>query len=387
LSWRLVPFEKLYLGPSRNGVYKSSEFHGRGTKIVNMGEMFGYDFIGNQEMKRIEMTDAEIDKSGLIDGDLLFGRRSLVESGAGKCSIVVDPTDSLTFESSIIRVRLNHEIANPMFYYYWFKSPIGRGGILAIVTGLNIKGIKGSNLKNVKVAHPDRDVQDSIVDICKNYDNLIENNRRRIQLLEESARMLYKEWFIHLRFPGYEHVEISGGVPEKWKRLLFGEFIDVRKGKNITHATAEDGVIPVVAGGLKPAYFHSIANVKGPVITISASGANAGHVNLYHQNIWASDCSYINYEVDKNIYFRYLQLKNAQKEIFAMQHGAAQPHVYPKDIARLVVVQPADNILELFNELVAEQFMLIKKLNAINKQLESARNILIPQLMNEALTV
>ena len=105
MSWQSIRFEDLYAEPSRNGVYKSKEFHGSGAKMVNMGELFGHEFISNQEMKRVQLTEAELKKSSLKDGDLLFGRRSLVEAGAGKCSIVTDIQEPTAFESSIIRVR------------------------------------------------------------------------------------------------------------------------------------------------------------------------------------------------------------------------------------------------------------------------------------------
>ena len=205
MKWPDVIFETLYLAPSRNGVYKPKEFHGSGCRIVNMGEMFGYDFISNQEMKRLEMDDAELAISSLEDGDLLFGRRSLVEAGAGKCSIVIEPSEPLTFESSIIRVRLNKESVNPRFFYYYFRSPQGRGSIRSIVSGTNVKGIRGSDLKRLLVTCPDKKIQDEVASKLYAYDELIENNHRRIALLEETARLLYKEWFVDLRFPGNEH--------------------------------------------------------------------------------------------------------------------------------------------------------------------------------------
>ncbi len=215
-NWPFVPFESLYDEPSRNGIYKSKEFHGSGAKIVNMGELFGFEFIGAQEMKRVRLTEAELKRSRLLEGDLLFGRRSLVESGAGKCSVVENLNEPVTFESSIIRARLNSKVAVPRFYYYWFRSHAGRGGIRAIVTGTNVKGIRGSDLKNVAVANPSIEEQLRVASILRTYDDLIENNRRRIVLLEESARLLYKEWFVHLRFPGHEQVKVLDGVPEGW---------------------------------------------------------------------------------------------------------------------------------------------------------------------------
>lgn len=252
MSWTDVEFESIYASPSRNGIYKTKEFHGRGCRIVNMGEMFGYNFISNQDMKRVELSERELEANSLEDGDLLFGRRSLVEAGAGKCSLVVEPSDSLTFESSIIRVRINKEVANPRFLYYYFLSPQGRGRIRSIVSGTNVKGIRGSDLKRLPVASPPKDVQDEIATILSAYDDLIENNRRRIQLLEQAARLLYKEWFIHLRFPGHEHVKIKDGVPEGWEGTFLPDVIDVNpktpieKGKDVWYvpmsALSESGM-------------------------------------------------------------------------------------------------------------------------------------------------
>ena len=82
MSWPEVDFESVFAVPSRNGVYKSKDHLGSGVPIVNMGELFAFNRIGDQPMSLIQMSDAEMDKSGLIDGDLLFGRRSLVEEGA-----------------------------------------------------------------------------------------------------------------------------------------------------------------------------------------------------------------------------------------------------------------------------------------------------------------
>jgi type I restriction enzyme S subunit len=124
-EWGLQEFGTLYAEPSRNGLYKTSEYHGRGTRIVNMGEMFGFEFISNHEMSRVALTTHELHTSTLQDGDLLFGRLSVVPEGAGKCSLVLSSGEPLTFESSIIRVRLNKTKASPLFYYYFFASIAG----------------------------------------------------------------------------------------------------------------------------------------------------------------------------------------------------------------------------------------------------------------------
>ena len=138
----------------------------------------------------------------------------------------------------------------------------------------------------------------------------------------------------------------------------------------------------MVAGGLSPAYYHDTANAVGPVITVSASGANAGYVNLYHEDIWASDCSYISKTSTESLYYFYLLLTSKQKEIFGFQRGAAQPHVYPKDLQRLPLDAPTETIVELFEESVSYNFCQVRVLLEQNKLLAQARDLLLPRLMN-----
>ena len=166
-------FGSLYLEASRNGVYKTAEFHGRGTRIVNMGEMFGYEFISDQEMNLVALSKKELLSSALHDGDLLFGRRSVVPAGAGKCSLVITPQEPVTFESSIIRVRLNQELAYPRYFYYFFASPVGRLVMSSIVAGTNIKGIRASELKQLEIPLPSKNEQRAIATALSDMDALL----------------------------------------------------------------------------------------------------------------------------------------------------------------------------------------------------------------------
>ncbi len=270
------------------------------------------------------------------------------------------------------------------FSAYFLKSVLaGTTSDKAAVPGVNRNDL---HARKVTVTR-DTGQQSAIASILSAYDDLIENNRRRIQLLEQAARLLYKEWFVHLRFPGHEHVAITDGVPEGWEKKTLGNIIEIKKGKNITKETASEGKVPVVAGGLTPAYFHNAPNATGPVITISASGANAGYVNIYHEDIWASDCSYISKESTEHIYYYHTLLKSKQKEIFGLQKGTAQPHVYPKDLMRLSVVSPPDRMLGYFTDTISHTFTLTKNLITQNKSLTQARDLLLPRLMNGEVAV
>ncbi len=162
------------------------------------------------------------------------------------CSIIREKERDLVFESNIIRVRLDSSLVNPEFVFRYFQSPQGRGSVLSIAGGTNIKTIKASSLKELEVPLLDRDAQNNVVEMLRNYDYLIENNRRRIQLLEESARLLYQEWFVHLRFPGHEQVKITDGLPEGWDKTTADKVMDVLSGGTPKTKVPEfwDGEIP-----------------------------------------------------------------------------------------------------------------------------------------------
>lgn len=140
-------------------------------------------------------------------------------------------------------------------------------------------------------------------------------------------------------------------------------------------------MIPVVAGGIEPAYYHSLHNAIAPVVTISASGANAGFTNLYQENIWASDCSYISADETEHVYFYYLFLMVNKVEIHNMQKGAAQPHVYPKDLMSLSILYPESIILEQFSIVISQYFKKVSLLKQETQKARTARDKLLPKLI------
>ena len=132
-DWPQVKFGDLLSAPVRNGIYKKKEFHGRGARIVNMGELFGNPRLFDIEMKRVELTEKDKLNCLLNDGDLLFARRSLTAEGAGKCSIVKEVREDTTFESSIIRARPDQAKADSEYLYYYFGSYYGKALMRSIM--------------------------------------------------------------------------------------------------------------------------------------------------------------------------------------------------------------------------------------------------------------
>jgi len=129
--------------------------------------------------------------------------------------------------------------------------------------------------------------------------------------------------------------------PDSWKEVELGEICEIKRGSSITKKTITEGDIPVIAGGQKPAYYHNLPNRTGETLTVSGSGAYAGFVAYFNIPIFASDCSTIQAK-SKDILMRYAYyfLKRNQKQIYEMQKGIAQPHVYPKDLAIMKVPLP-----------------------------------------------
>lgn len=289
------------------------------------------------------------------------------------------------YQRTYILETLDSNILNTRYLFYALRPALSHFQTVSIgaATQYLTKGI----LNSFRLVLPPIREQFSVVSILSAYDDMIENNRRRIQLLEESARLVYKEWFVRLRFPGHEHVKIVDGVPEGWERRCLGEIATIKKGKNITKEIVEEGEVPVIAGGLKPAYYHSMPNAFAPVITISASGANAGYIALYHRDIWASDCSYLSRTDNPEIWFLYLALKSRQTEITGMQQGSAQPHVYPKQLERIIISYPSAKLRNLFSESVDACFQQINNLEKQIDTLAKARDLLLPRLMNGEIAV
>lgn len=230
-DWVVKRFGSLLSEPVRNGIYKEKELHGRGTKIVNMGELFGFDFLSDQEMNRVELTDKELEKWGVRGGDLLFARRSLKLEGSGKCSLVVSVPEPTVFESSIIRARPDADQVDPRFLFYLFRSPIGRALMASIASRTAVSGIRGSDLVELSLPVPPLGAQKAISLCLKSFDSLVERNSRRIQILEEMARTIYRKWFVNFHFPGHENVELVeselGPVPRGWDIVPLSEAIEI----------------------------------------------------------------------------------------------------------------------------------------------------------------
>ena len=343
----------------------------------------GFSFNSNQYI-----TKAKSDllrKGKLQRRDIVYTTRGTVGNAAFYSDDI--PYEHIRINSGMIIIRPKEELVCTEFLYQILKSEYYRPYFRRYCTGSAQPQLPIKNFITIELDIPDLQSQRHIADILSTYDALIENNQKQIKLLEEAAQRLYKEWFVDLRFPGHENVKITDSVPEGWTWGTLADIAVFRRGKTITKDQVKAGIIPVVAGGLEPAYYHDTPNTNAPVVTVSGSGANAGFTRMYHTKVWASDCSYIDAAVTKDTAWVYCFLKGNKASIDAMQKGAAQPHVYAKDINAMKALFPDDKLMERFREIAEPMFSRIGKLDMQIRYLVEARDRLLPKLMSGEIEV
>lgn len=317
------------------------------------------------------------------DDDIIFAR----EAPAGNAAIIKNGEKYCLGQRTVL-IRPNSEMVYPDYLVYYLLAPEQQHKLLSTAHGATVSHVNIPDIHNMNVDNlPDLPTQHRIASILSAYDDLIENNRRQIKLLEEAAQRLYREWFVELRFPGCEDVKIVDGVPEGWSVGTLADIAEFKRGQAITKDETRVGNVPVVAGGLEPAYYHDTSNTGVPVVTVSGSGANAGFTRMYHTRVWASDCSYIDTTTSNCVAWVYCFLKSKAVSIERMKKGAAQPHVYAKDLNAMKVLLPDDSLLKHFASIVESMFNYISKLDLQTKLLVEARDRLLPKLMSGEMEV
>ena len=314
--------------------------------------------------------------------DLIFAR----EATAGNVALIQEG-EKVCLEQRTVLLRPNKSYVSPAYLTYCLLAPKQQYNLLCTANGATVAHVNLPTIRYLKIDLPGISIQNKIATILSRYDSLIDNYQKQIKLLEEAAQRLYKEWFVDLRFPGYENTPVVDGVPEGWEKKKLGDISVFKRGKTITKKNVIEGTIPVVAGGLEPAYYCNKSNTSNRVITISGSGANAGFTRMYYEKVWASDCSYIDSDSTQYLHFTYCYLQSNKKVVDNMQKGAAQPHVYAKDINNLDVIIPEKLLFDRFELYISTFFDEIKSVEAQIRLLTEARDRLLPKLMSGEIEV
>lgn len=277
------------------------------------------------------------------------------------------------------------EQLNSKYLYYWFQSYEGYQKVDAIAKGTAQKAVPITTLKQLELYTPIIDLQNKIVDILSAYDNLIENNQKQIMLLEEAAQRLYKEWFIDLRFPGHENVEIVDGTPVGWECLDFLKVAPIITGKKDANFGSENGKYLFFTCSQQPLLAKSYSYDCDAVIL---AGNGDFNVKLYRGKFEAYQRTYVlsPYKTE-HLYLLFYTIKNRMNYLIQGASGSTIKFLTKGMIADIKVLVPTCEILNQYNEIAESLQRKLEVLIYQNKLLTEARDRLLPKLMSGEIEV
>jgi len=278
-------------------------------------------------------------------------------------------------------VRPDPGRADSRYLLYFFLSRNWRNVVeSSVITGATVDRVPLERFPSFPAALPRLDVQQQIAGVLSAYDDLIENNRRRMALLEESARQLYREWFVRLRFPGHEHTRITNGVPERWERVPLGNRVTLNYGKALKAEDRAAGPCPVY-GSSGIVGMHERALAAAPGIVVGRKG-NVGSVYWCPRDYWPIDTVYFIDAETSNMWLFY-----ALWHMHFISTDVAVPGLNRDFAYSRPLLVPEPHIIRDFLETAVPLHEQIARLDEMKQRLRAARDLLLPRLMSGEIAV
>lgn len=405
MSWKptiLGAHVDLISGPA----FKSNKFTDDPSNIpLVKGENLGQGEILWEKSKFWPRDEFNEYKRYLLEpGDVVLAMdRPWVTAGL-KYAVINDRDPQSLLVQRVARLRGENGLQQG-FLRYIISSNEFTGYVKNIMGGTNVPHISGDQIRAYEFKLPEKGVQNAIVAILSAYDDLIENNRRRIQLLEESARLLYKEWFVRLRFPGHDHVKVVDGVPEGWKVGTIGDLGEVITGKTPSKKKTENYGNDL--SFIKTPDMHGNAIVIHTAESLSETGAKTqAKKTLPPRSILVSCIGTVgavafnaspaqtNQQINSIVpaddlvtYWVYFMAKALKPLLEGMGGGATMANVNKTKFSGIKIVVPSRQLLGLFFDFSKPIFDQIETIADLNLQLAQARDLLLPRLMNGEVAV
>lgn len=390
MSWQTVRLGDI--ATFSNGVNFGKEAYGAGVKLIGVSD-FGDKYYPDYSTLSEVIPDVVHDRALLKPGDIVFVRSNGNKALVGRCMLLTDECESVTFSGFCIRARLNDTSRwSPRFFTYYFKSAGFRKSISSSTAGTNIQNLNQGILSSHTAKVPDYETQCRIADILDQYSNLIENNRRQIALLEEAAQRLYREWFVDLRFPGYESTGISEGLPNGWTEAMLKDIADVVMGqspKSEYYNNTGEG-LPFHQGvssfGLRfvrdETYTTSVTRIGKAGSILFSVRAPVGRLN-YTKNeiVLGRGLAAMNHRQGLQSYLYYMLKERFFKEDM-IGNGSIFSSISKGDLLAQKFVVPDGAIAERFNTLCRPIDKQIERCDDAIKSATEARDRLLPKLMS-----
>ena len=355
---------------------KTSDYVEEGIPFI-MANNLNLGFVDVDSASKISEEQANSLRIGFAKtGDVLLTHKGTI----GNTAIVQQVEPFIMLTPQVTYYRVDESRLNNSYLLYCFRDIRFQKVIKSLAQQSTRPYIGITAQRNLEINYRDIDEQKRIVESIKPYDDLIENNRRRIQLLEESARLLYQEWFVHLRFPGHEQVKIIDGVPEGWKKMPLQQIATLNYGKALKAEVRIPGPFPVY-GSSGEVGNHEKALAKGPGIVVGRKG-NVGSVYWVNTDFYPIDTVYF-ISAEESDLFLYHALQNVQ----FINTDVAVPGLNRDMAYSREILIPDDKNYQRFLAEVQPIQDQINKLQDYNNKIAQARDLLLPKLMSGELTV
>lgn len=336
--------------------------------------------------------------------DLLM---TLVGNGIG--NVGLSPNDKIAIVQNTVGFRLNQELLDSHFAFYYFKTI--NSAVRNLDRGASQPSVNRTDVLRLKIQVPTINTQKQIADILSTYDELIENNNKRIKLLEQMAENLYKEWFVRFRFPDYENAEFENGIPKGWEYVKFADILSFDRGISYSseEIDCEDGLNLInlkninAFGGFRRdgtkkyngKYKETQVVKKGDLIIGVTDmtqdrrtvGAAALIPTIEGTSVISADLVKVVSDIP-NIYLYCLCRYGFYSKYFSQfANGANVLHLKPGALLNKKVLLPTNGLIDSFVEKVSTIIELIDELNLANDNLVKQRDLLLPRLMSGKLEV
>ena len=339
-------------------------------------------------------------KSEVTKGDILMTS----EAPLGETYLVRD-NKKICLSQRLFCIRANPDVILPRFLFYFFNSPVTRKQIDLRATGTTVLGIRQSDLREVPIIVPPVETQCKIAAVLSAYDDLIENNTRRIKILEDMAQTLYQEWFVHFRFPGHENVPMIesplGPIPQGWRVGEIGDLAEsIRrnvKPRDVKQETPYFGLEHLPRKSIALSNWDSVDLINSAKLRFKKGEILFGKIRPYFHKvgvapldgICSSDTIVIRSKVNEYfaIILSYVSSEHFIKYATTTSQGSKMPRADWKVLSKYSVVLPPLEISQQFNNLVKDMVANIHNLIFSNKKLRQTRDLLLPKLISGEIDV
>lgn len=337
-------------------------------------------------------------------GDVVFGRRGEI----GRQALVSNRESGWLCGTGCLRITLGHGPLDPQYLHYYLRDDSVVAGIAQRAIGATLPNLNTTILRETPIRFPPLAEQRRIASILSAYDDLIENNTRRIAILEEMARRIYEEWFVHFRFPGHEHARMVeselGPVPDGWQRTTLRDIARVNQ-RSIKRGGEPDQIVyvdisSVSTGSIDKREPMPFAEAPGRARRIVGDGdiiwacvrPNRKSFSLVlepEENLVVSTGFAVLSAESVPWTFLYQAVTTETFVSYLVNHatGAAYPAVGAADFENADVLVPDNAVLRAFNDIVEPMARLISKLRQKNTNLRTTRDLLLPKLISGELDV